>query len=389
VGEESSIYLQRAFKYPLPPYSPSKKYLEYPFEHVLEENQVYEGIRNIFRLWGLDLENYNMKKWNPLGEFISRGSKIFINTGGSFKASLSHPSFLRTILDYVFIATGGEAEVFIGFSPFDWEPENLPIIDFPYGSKFKIFFVNEGDPVGYTQINLGEASLFSSYNGNWKMFSAKGGVTTHNSEQAIYFLSTTALMSDLVIVIFKPSLNSYCGLGGAVASFLGFVEDPRDVPLYTSGKPSKGGDQCPEDSKNCEGEKGAWWRNDTFWRAVVDIVGGVLYFSYDGTFRSTPRPLLVLADMVEAMEEKPEIILAGTDPFGIDCVVAKIIGYNWFNLPFLSNLSLNKNFPLRLKDCPEFKLISEDIFLSGSLKDLKPLFFAREPEGWKGRLSLK
>ncbi|MFH1835635.1 MAG: DUF362 domain-containing protein, partial [Methanobacteriota archaeon] len=52
-----------------PPYNPPEIYPEYPYEgdETERQNLVYAGVRNIFRILGMDNKNFNAKNWNPLG----------------------------------------------------------------------------------------------------------------------------------------------------------------------------------------------------------------------------------------------------------------------------------------------------------------------------------
>lgn len=330
-----------------------------------------------------------MKDWNPLGEFISPGDRVFINIGGVFEPSLSHLSLLRVIMDYIFIATSGKAEVFVGFSPMDWSPEKSLNLELPYSDKqFRVFMFNlpGEDPLGYTQIDLGDLSAFSSYSGNRKFFSIEGKVDTHDSHSARYFIGSTVLSSSLLITLFKPSINQWLGMAGAIASFLGLVENPAKVPVFSKGKPSRGGDECPEDEKDCSSIEGRWWGNDTLWRSIVDIARAVLFYDYDGGTRSEPRRALFFSDMVKYKDEPPGLILAAVNPVALDCVITRLMGIKWLNLPLILGAISNSAVALFRGKCGEVKLVSEDIFIGGNFEEISPLLTPEEPQGWKDKL---
>lgn len=387
---QNSVFLQRSFEYPASPYSPGVKYLEYPFKHLSEEeNHVYRAIRNILRQWGFNREKYNMKDWNPLREFVSPGDRVYINIGGVFETSLAHLSLLRVVMDYIYIATSGKAEVFVGFSPMGWSPEKSLDLELPYSDRnFRVFMFNlpGEDPLGYTQIDLGDLSAFSSYSGNRELFSIEGKVDTHGSHSARYFIGSTALSSSLLITLFKPSINQRLGMAGAIASFLGLAENPSKVPIFSKGKPSEGGDECPEDEKDCSSIEGRWWGNDTLWRSVIDIARAVLFYDYDGGIRSESRKVLFFTDMVKYQNESPGLILAAINPVALDCVITRLMGIKWLNLPLILGAISNSSAALFWGKCSEVKLVSEDIFIGGNFEEISPLLRSQEPPGWKGKL---
>lgn len=75
------IEKREVYKYPeTVPFRPSKKYPEYPFgDAISDSNEVYDMVRDGFRLLGYDAENFGKKEWNPLGEIISPGDNVFFN----------------------------------------------------------------------------------------------------------------------------------------------------------------------------------------------------------------------------------------------------------------------------------------------------------------------
>ncbi len=390
---ESIVRLQRALNYPEKPYSPGVKYLEYPFTDISQgENQVYSGMRNLLRISGLDKENYNKRGWNPMREFVGPGAKIFINPGGAFVDSLSHPSLLKVILDYIYIATEGKAEIFVGFSPFDWETEEEFKLPEPGGKDFRVRWIdlreaNGGDSLGYTQIDLGEASEFYKYRGNWKLMSMDGEVDTHKPHIARYFISTTVLSSDLIINIARPALNPWLGVSGILASALGFIGNPERIPLFSKGAALSGGDQCPgEEKKECKKTMGKWWGNDTLWRAVLDINKIILYFNYDGSIRHEKRKILSFLDGISISGKKAGFLAAGLSQGILDCVSLKLMGYDWKKIPLILNFFTISSFPLSQFSPKDISVIAEDIFLSGKFDEIEPVISLGEMRSWKGKL---
>ena len=112
---------------PEPPFHPHKNYPEYAFtEHSISPNPAYDGLRQCFRLLGLDRENYNQQTWNPLGDLIQPGNRVVIKPnfvlsnhaeGGNIFSIITHPSLLRAIVDYAYLALRGNGEIIIANSP--------------------------------------------------------------------------------------------------------------------------------------------------------------------------------------------------------------------------------------------------------------------------------
>ena len=110
------------------PYHPSEAYPESPFPaHVAsEQNHVYEGVRQLFWLLKLDQEHYGTEKWNPLGFLIEPGMTVVLKPnfvlshhkeGKDLFAIITHPSVLRAVADYVWIALRGEGRIIIADAP--------------------------------------------------------------------------------------------------------------------------------------------------------------------------------------------------------------------------------------------------------------------------------
>ena len=111
------------------PYHPDCLYPEYRFgaECVsAETNTTYMAVRDAFRLYGLDREHFGTPRWNPLRDLIRPGDRVVIkpnlvlhqNTAGSgLEPVVTHPSVLRAIADYAFLALGKGATLTIADAP--------------------------------------------------------------------------------------------------------------------------------------------------------------------------------------------------------------------------------------------------------------------------------
>ena len=122
-----SVVSGSGIAYPSPPFSPHEAYPEYPFRDLSPSpNLVYGMVREALKRLKLDEERANTADWNPLGEIVQPGAKVVVkpnwvmhtNRGkGTLQSVVTHPSIVRSLLDYIFIALKGEGEVVVGDAP--------------------------------------------------------------------------------------------------------------------------------------------------------------------------------------------------------------------------------------------------------------------------------
>ena len=113
--------------YPGPPFSPGEPYPEYRLGPLgASPNVVYAGVRECFRLLGLDASRYGSREWNPLGEWIRPGMRVLIKPnlvrhyhpyGLDTEAIYTHASVVRAVLDYAWLAMEGEGKLVIADAP--------------------------------------------------------------------------------------------------------------------------------------------------------------------------------------------------------------------------------------------------------------------------------
>lgn len=292
-----AIFTDENCKYPnLPPYHPNKIYAEYPFNRekilVKDEPDAYFAVREIFRLLELDKENYNTKKWNPLGELIKPGQKVVIkpnfvlhiNEGGfDIYASLTHPSVIRAVADYCYIALEGKGSLSIVENPqmdCDFEEINkIMSLDFlilfykeAANLEFKIldtrrlkckldyekgyypadsFVINDNaDPLGYAIIDLGKDSFLEGLEGIENLYGADFDrtftVKNHTNGVHKYCVSKSILDADTVICIPKMKTHKKVGVTLNIKLLVGINGDKNYLAHYRVGTPGKKGDEFPD-----------------------------------------------------------------------------------------------------------------------------------------------
>ena len=307
-----AVFENSEIKYPdEAPYNPPQDYPEYPLRgkgYLCEDNKVYESVRRSFKLLKLDEENYGTKDWNPLRNLISPGEKVVIKpnfvldvhankadlysiissttsrTVGVLDAHaneadlysiITHPSVIRAIVDYCYVALEGKGEIIIADSPqvncnFDnllnktklksissfYKDElgfDIGIYDLrPYcwgKNSLDIIRLN-GDPLGYVSVNLnGDSELVGVR--NFKRFYSIGpgrneAMKYHNDKRHKYLVSKTLLNADCIIFVPKLKVHRKVGVTLNIKGLVGIIGDKRCVPHFRVGSPKSGGDGFPD-----------------------------------------------------------------------------------------------------------------------------------------------
>jgi uncharacterized protein (DUF362 family) len=268
------------------PFHPSERYPECPFPIRLstEENYVYAAVRENFRLLGLDRKNYGEEAWNPLREIIRKGDIVVIKPNfirpshllnEDWEYVITHGSVIRAVLDYVYLALGGEGRIIVADGPqTDSDFSSIcsktgihPVIDFykkEAGFKIELLDLRQerwiqegniikermklrGDPQGYAEINLAENSEFSSYGLSGKFYGAdyfsEQTARHHSNGRHEYLVSSSVLDADVVINLPKLKTHKKAGVTLSLKNMVGINGDKNYLPHFTEGIPSEGGDQ--------------------------------------------------------------------------------------------------------------------------------------------------
>jgi uncharacterized protein (DUF362 family) len=270
------------------PYHPSINYPEYPFSpHISSEaNHVYDGIRQLFLRLELDAPYWNTPEWNPLGYLIKPGMTVVIKPNFILSrhdeskdvfSIITHPSVLRAIVDYCWIALKGEGRIIIADAPQYncnfrelleitkleevrdfiniFSDPKVDIYDFrDYWSKTHHFpsctRKLPGDPQGKIIVNLGKESALYNYHNPSELYGAayhrQETVDHHSEERQEYELSRTIFDADVVISVPKLKVHKKVGVTLNLKGLVGICTNKNFLPHYTLGSPSEGGDQFPE-----------------------------------------------------------------------------------------------------------------------------------------------
>ena len=260
-----------------PPFHPDQHYPELPFSEISDTaNPPYALLRHLLQQLG-----------NPLNSFVRPGQTVVIkpnfvlsfnSSGQDVFAVVTHPSIIRALVDYVYIALRGNGRIVIADAPqMDccWEElmraQRLDsIIEF-YQRKFQFnievydlrnfelidnrrtaFSDNRrplpGDPQGSVIINLGQQSEFygrASQNYYGADFNRQETIGHHHGETHEYSVSKTILSADVFLSVPKMKVHKKVGVTLNLKGLVGINTNKNFLVHHTIGQPSEGGDQLP------------------------------------------------------------------------------------------------------------------------------------------------
>lgn len=302
-----------------PPFAPDQAYPEFarfPYTVSLDpENRVYAGVREAFRLLGLDKERYGTAEWNPLGDLIKPGNKVVIkpnfaldyHRGGETVFSIIvHASVLRPILDYAQLALKGKGKLMIGDAPVtdaNWDNlvkvsrvgEMLDKLNRLYPLPVSLRDWRKVVVKGYDQNNLFLSRQIQEYGAKRSMlvnlgsrsaffdlpreieklyygadFDRRVPQSHHRGEIQEYSVAADVLEADAVISVPKLKTHKSAGVTLNVKNIVGINTDKNFLPHYRIGEPRDGGDEYPD-------TKGDWLRfKGKLARLFIDIALGRL-----------------------------------------------------------------------------------------------------------------
>lgn len=249
-----------------------------------------------------------------------------------------------------------------------------------------------GDPLGPTIVDLSDKSEFADHKIQTKYYGADYNIEetnqAHNAESNKYKVSRTVLESDVFINISKLKTHKKTGITCSLKNLVGINTYKNWLPHYTIGTPDNGGDQFASSTNKSKVEtnlvnrvksvlnkypaigkvisplkglgkyifgntddvirSGNWYGNDTIWRTVLDLNKILFYASSDGSIResvmSNMKRYITIVDGIIAGEGNgpmaPDhvetgLLIAGTNPVAVDCVCAKLMGFDYQKIPMI------------------------------------------------------
>ncbi|CAJ37101.1 DUF362 domain-containing protein [Methanocella arvoryzae] len=265
-----------------PPFHPPEKYPEYPFGDLCSDNPCYGEVRDVLYRLGLDKEHFGTPEWNPLGEVIRPGDRVFLkpnmvshrNNAGSVEAIITQGSVIRAVLDYVFIALQGKGSIGIGDAPFfDTDfPEVVrltglqEVVDYyrdVAGMHIDLLDLRQekgqvrfgalkkeplpGDPKGYAAVDLKGDSAHAEIIGQCDRFrlgyyDKNELVKHHNRDRNEYPIAGSILQADVIINLPKLKTHGKAGITCALKNLVGINVFKGWLPHHRAGSAERGGD---------------------------------------------------------------------------------------------------------------------------------------------------
>lgn len=272
-----------------PPYHADTAYPESPFPGAIgPSNPAYRLVRRLLQSAGFDAARYGTPDWNPFGHLIRPGQTVVLKpnfvlhrnqSGGDLFAVITHPSVLRAVADYVYIALRGEGRIIIADAPqmdcswdalsaalrldavqalyrerlgfdlnvFDLRPFELIDADQPAYSTNRR--PRPGDPAGSAMINLGRASAFHGLPSDrfyGADYNRRETIAHHHGDTHAYSVSKTILNADVFISIPKLKTHKKVGVTLNLKGLVGINTNKNCLIHYRLGTPREGGDQLPD-----------------------------------------------------------------------------------------------------------------------------------------------
>lgn len=445
------------------------------------DNAIYAGVRETFRLLGLDAARWGTPSWSPLAGIVRPGNRVVIKPnlvrhfhgdGGSLDALVTHGSVVRAVLDYVLLALDGRGVVTIGDAPLQYAdfhataeatgltgvvsdartrtPIPIELVDFrkerseKRGGIIVTRVRNDGDPLGYQEVDLGAASRFVGINGERTrrfrvtQYDPRAMARAHAGERHAYLFPRTILRSDVLINIPKLKTHRKAGVTGAMKNLVGINGSKDWLPHHSAGGRAGGGDEYRERSARkavisairdkLEGRRSGWGRrllhlseraikvtgkvvsfpdpfwegswhgNDTVWRMVHDLHRVLLHADESGALHAAPvRRYFALVDAVVAgegegpMRPAPRatgLLLAGENPAAIDATACRLMGFDPLKIPLLRN-AVGDGFALPIPAIEAIRVVSNrpEWERPFALPRAQSLHFV-PPAGWAGTIEV-
>jgi len=372
-------------------------------------------------------------------EHLKNSGKIIIADGPDFGANINKITKLTDIESIYSLCKKNN----IIFEFIDLRDNYLKII-----GEIKIYKKNlPGDPDGSVIFNIKKenSEFFGHKNFNMKYWGADLDIDevnrAHNGVDNLYKVSKSVLNSDVFINLPKLKTHKKAGITCSLKNLVGINTYRNFLPHHTQGFPENGGDQFPQKSKKSDIEQkyvtfiktkilpipilnllfipikkitrryfgdtrevirsGNWYGNDTIWRTILDLNKIIMYGDDNGILHDKPiRHYISIIDGIVGGEGQGPLsaepinsncIIAGVNPLAVDCVCAKIMGFDYKKIPSLKNGFKIKNYPISNFQFNDINVLSDIKKFNNKLLDIDiqdthkftPHF------GWKDHIELE
>lgn len=304
----------------------------------------------------------------------------------------------------------------------------------------------KGDPQGSVEFNL--KNNVSEFYGHKKSMRGYYGADydisetnkAHDGENNKYKVSKTVINADVFINMPKLKTHKKAGITCCLKNLVGINTYKNYLPHHNEGASDENGDQFPGRSiKNkFEGSlmaflkkyllqnqklafffvplkkigaflfgkteevvrSGNWYGNDTIWRTILDLNKILLYGSNNGNLLVdnwvNSKKYIGIVDGIYAGQGNGPMapdkvylkkIILGTNPVAIDCVCAKIMGFDYKKIPSISKAFEIKKYKLTNFNYNDIKILldNNEEFSINNL-DKKYITFCNPHFGWKNHI---
>ena len=329
-----------------PPFHPAARFPELPFSDVSSSpNPAYALLRQLWLDLGLDGAHAVTSAWNPFGDFIQPGDTVLLKpnfvtsrniSGDDLFAVVTHPSVLRSLVDYTYLALKGRGRIVIADAPdmgCEWNvlmaAQHLDTIQKYYRERFNFSvevydlrnfamrdphqpayhsnrFALTGDPAGHTFINLGQRSAFHelpSANYYGADYDRAETIRHHHGDIHEYCIANTFLAADVVISVPKMKVHKKVGVTLNIKGLVGLNTNKNCLIHYRIGTPLSHGDQLPDgrpvaDQIHIRVQR---WLNDHA-LARRSPTGEAIYAIFRSIYRNCIKPFRALSHDTLALD---------------------------------------------------------------------------------------
>ena len=268
----------------VPPYHPSERYPEYPFDaHLDRGNNDYGLVRELLAAYGLDAERFGMPQWNPLGGVIRPGNTVLIKPnmvmhaheeGGNPQCLITWGSIIRPVVDLAYRALGGRGRLIVADAPLQacdfgkvtelngcaeiaafYRREAgfpLELLDLRRTTALKDrhgvirgLAVPEGDAARTAAVDLGGRSRLTGDARRYRVtnYSPRAMRQAHGEGRHRYLIPRAVLESDVIINLPKPKAHRKAGVSISMKNFVGAAGVKSCLPHHRFGSKASGGDE--------------------------------------------------------------------------------------------------------------------------------------------------
>jgi len=351
----------------MPPFDPADRYPELPYtpSSLSPDNGAYRLVREALRL--MHPTGYGSPDWNPLGDLIQPGDFVLIKpnlvdhsewTNGQ----ITHPAFLRSVIDYVYKACGPSGRILLAEGPwraglFDRLVADTGIqamvehLAGVHSIPLELWDLNKAQRDATPLVDLGPVSELRAVERVW--YDAHGTVMQEGADPGVgrYRISPPVLEADVVVCVPKAKVHCSGGITVAMKNLIGII------PAWDGPHEKAELKDCAHtsDADRDAGDQGMYLDNDTIWRSMADLNRILLHADVGGVLHpERQRRYLAIVDGIVAAEDSQyhprpyplNTVVVGADPVTVDAVTARCMGFDPRRLKSVTRAAARQDFPL-------------------------------------------